>query len=167
MIKGNNINIRIGSGYDVHRLVYGRDLILGGIKIPFKKGLKGHSDADVLVHSVCDSILGAAGLGDIGYYFPDSNLKFKDISSLILLEKCNKLILEKGYFIVNIDCTILAQSPRLEPFKKKMEQKIADTLEISSEFVNVKATTTENLGFIGRGEGIEARSIVLITTQSR
>ena len=163
----NDINIRIGSGYDVHRLVHGRDLILGGIKIPFKKGLKGHSDADVLVHSVCDSMLGAAGLGDIGYHFPDLNPKFKDISSLILLEKCNNLILKKKYFIVNIDCTIIAQSPRLQPFKKKMEQKIATTLRISSEFVNVKATTTEKLGFIGRGEGIEARSIVLITTQSR
>ncbi len=154
--------IKIGSGYDVHELVPERKLVLGGVFVPFEKGLKGHSDADVLIHSVCDAILGAAGLGDIGRHFPDSDHKFKDISSLILLKKCGEMLEEKGYSVGNIDCTIFAQAPKVEPYKKQMEQNIASTIGISTESVNVKATTTEGLGFEGRGEGIGAHAVVLI-----
>ena len=154
--------MRIGSGYDVHKLVLNRALIMGGVTIPFKKGLEGHSDADVLVHSLCDALLGAAGLGDIGEHFPDSDLRFKDISSLIFLEKCMDLLIAKGYEICNIDCTIFAQSPRMAPYRKDMENKIALVLNIDPEYVNVKATTTEGLGFTGRGEGIAAHSVVLV-----
>lgn len=157
------MKFRIGSGYDVHRLVIGRQLILGGVTIPFGRGLKGHSDADVLVHAICDAILGAAGLGDIGRHFPDADPAYKDISSLILLKRCANMVEEKGYCIQNIDCTVFAQSPKLEPYKKDMEHKIATAIEISSESVNVKATTTEGLGFEGRGEGISAHAIALIT----
>ena len=154
--------MRIGAGFDVHELVKGRDLVLGGVTIPFKMGLKGHSDADVLVHSLCDALLGAAGLGDIGRYFPDSDPQFKNISSLILLKKCMELVLKKGYILSNIDCTIFAEMPKLEPYKKDMETKIALTVNTDLKNVNVKATTTEGLGFAGRGEGIAAHSIVLI-----
>ncbi len=156
------MGMRIGSGYDVHELVPGRSLVLGGITIPFKKGLKGHSDADALVHSLCDALLGAAGLGDIGHHFPDSDPVYKDISSLILLEKSMGLISKKGYSICNIDCTIFAEMPKIEPFKKNMENKIALTLNIDPEYVNIKATTTEGLGFIGQGKGIAANTVVLI-----
>ncbi|MFO7884296.1 MAG: 2-C-methyl-D-erythritol 2,4-cyclodiphosphate synthase [Desulfobacteraceae bacterium] len=154
--------MRIGSGYDVHRLVPGRPLILGGVVIPFEKGLKGHSDADVLVHSVCDAVFGAAGLGDIGEHFPDNNSEFKGISSLILLERCCKALQNKGFFIVNCDSTIFAQAPRLMPFKREMERNISSVLKIDVNCVNVKATTTEGLGFAGRGEGIGAHTVVLI-----
>ncbi|MEA1966603.1 MAG: 2-C-methyl-D-erythritol 2,4-cyclodiphosphate synthase [Candidatus Cloacimonadota bacterium] len=159
--------MRIGSGYDVHKLVRGRVLVLGGVTIPFQKGLKGHSDADVLVHSVCDAMLGAAGLGDIGHHFPDSDPEFKDISSLILLKRCLDSLLKKGFSIVNIDCTIFAEAPKLMPFKREMEEKIASVLKISSNSVNVKATTTEGLGFAGRGEGIAAHTVILITATGR
>ena len=154
--------MRIGSGYDVHKLVLNRALVLGGVTIPFKKGLQGHSDADALVHSLCDALLGAAGLGDIGQYFPDSDLKFKDISSLVLLEKTMAFLAEKRYSVCNIDCTIFAQSPKMAPYRKDMKNKIASALKIDPECVNIKATTTEGLGFAGRGEGIAAHSIVLI-----
>lgn len=154
--------MRIGSGYDVHRLVKERDLILGGVKIEFEKGLLGHSDADVLVHSVCDAILGAAGLGDIGEHFPDSDPQFKNISSLVLLARCNKLLQERGFTVSNIDSTVFAERPRLAPHRAAMENTIAEVLNISSASVNVKATTTEGLGFAGRGEGIAAHTVVLI-----
>ncbi len=158
------IDFKIGSGFDVHRLVEGRDLILGGVHIPFEKGLDGHSDADVLLHSICDAILGAAGLGDIGEHFPDNDQKFKNISSLVLLEKCRQLLLEQGYQVSNIDATIIAQAPKAGQFKRQMEENIARTLHIDQTVVNVKATTTEKLGFTGRGEGIAAQSSVLVTS---
>ncbi|MFO7750028.1 MAG: 2-C-methyl-D-erythritol 2,4-cyclodiphosphate synthase [Desulfobacteraceae bacterium] len=155
--------MRIGSGHDVHQLVPGLPLVLGGVAVPFEKGLKGHSDADVLVHSLCDALLGAAGLGDIGHHFPDTDPRFKGISSLVLLARCMELLSEKGFAIVNSDSTVFAQAPRLVPFKKEMEKKIAAALDISPGSVNVKATTTEGLGFAGRGEGIGAHTVVLIT----
>lgn len=159
------MKFRIGSGYDVHRLIHDseRKLVLGGVTVPFEKSLKGHSDADVLVHAVCDAILGAAGLGDIGNHFPDSDSAYKDISSLILLKQCANLLDESGYAIENIDCTVFAQAPKLGNYKKDMAHKMAATIEISPESVNVKATTTEGLGFEGKGEGIAAHAVVLIT----
>ena len=157
------MGFKIGSGYDVHRLVFNRKLILGGIEIPFEKGLKGHSDADVLVHAVCDAILGAVGEGDIGRHFPDTESAYKGISSLVLLEKCCTIISEKGYAFVNIDCTIFAEAPKLEPYKRQMEKSIAKTVGVSVEDINVKATTTEGLGFTGRGEGIGAHAVVLLS----
>jgi len=157
------MKFRIGSGYDVHRLVSGRKLTIGGVTIPFERGLQGHSDADVLVHAVCDAILGAAGLGDIGRHFPDSDMAYNNISSMILLKQCSNMMEEQGYAVENIDCTIFAQNPKLEPYKREMEHKIATAIEISSESVNVKATTTEGLGFEGRGEGIAAHAVVLLT----
>lgn len=154
--------MRIGSGYDVHRLVKGRALVLGGVTIDFELGLLGHSDADVLVHSLCDALLGAAGLGDIGLHFPDSDPKFKDISSLVLLKECNVLLKEQGFTVSNVDCTVFAERPRLAPHRFAMEKILADTLDIQPDRVNVKATTTEGLGFAGRGEGIAAHTVVLI-----
>ena len=155
--------MRIGSGYDVHRLVKDRDLVLGGVTIDFDLGLLGHSDADVLVHSVCDAMLGAAGLGDIGEHFPDSDPQYKNISSLFLLERCNELLIEQGFSISNIDCTVFAERPKLASYKAAMEKTMAGTLNILPDRVNVKATTTEGLGFAGRGEGIAAHTVVLIT----
>ena len=160
----SGLDIKIGSGMDVHQLVPGRDLIIGGVKINYEKGLKGHSDADVLIHSVCDAMLGAAGLGDIGEHFPDTDPQYKGISSSILLEKCSDLIGEKGYEILNMDCIVFAQEPRLSPYKKKMAENIAKVLNLDTDFVNVKATTTERLGFVGRGEGIAAQTTLLIRT---
>ncbi|MBF0242473.1 MAG: 2-C-methyl-D-erythritol 2,4-cyclodiphosphate synthase [Desulfamplus sp.] len=157
------MKFKIGSGYDVHRLVSDRLLVIGGVTIPFDKGLQGHSDADVLVHAVCDAILGAAGLGDIGRHFPDSDPTYRNISSLILLRRCANMVEEHGYAIENIDCTILAQAPKLEPYKREMAYKIASAIEISTESVNVKATTTEGLGFEGKGEGIAAHVVALIS----
>lgn len=159
--------MRIGSGYDVHRLVKGRSLILGGVTIEFKKGLLGHSDADVLVHSVCDSLLGAAGLGDIGLHFPDTDPEFKGISSLFLLERCRELIENRGYAIENVDCTVFAERPRLAPHRSAMEKNIADRLGVAKDQVNIKATTTEGLGFAGRGEGIGAHTVVLLINQEK
>ncbi len=156
------LDIKIGSGMDVHQLVPGRDLIIGGVKIDHEKGLKGYSDADVLIHSVCDAILGAAGLGDIGEHFPDTDPQYKGISSSILLEQCSDFLGEKGYEILNMDCIVFAQEPRLSPYKKKMAENIADILKLDSGLVNVKATTTERLGFVGRGEGIAAQTTLLI-----
>ncbi len=154
--------MRIGTGYDVHRLKSGRKLILGGVAIPFEKGLLGHSDADVLVHSICDALLGAAGLGDIGLHFPDTNYKFKDISSLKLLEKAYKMVTQKGFNLVNIDSTVFAQEPKISPFREKMQQNIAGAMNVNQNCVNIKATTTEGLGIFGRGEGMGAMSVVLI-----
>jgi 2-C-methyl-D-erythritol 2,4-cyclodiphosphate synthase len=156
--------MRTGIGYDIHRLVDGRKLILGGVSIPFHKGLFGHSDADVLIHAVCDALLGAAGLGDIGLHFPDSDDRFKDISSMILLEKTFKMISEKGFVIHNIDTVIFAQEPKLSPYRKKMAENIAGKIAIEPDRVNIKATTTEGLGIIGKGDGIAAMCSVLIDT---
>ncbi len=152
--------MRIGTGYDVHRLISGRKLVLGGVTIPFEKGLLGHSDADVLVHAACDALLGAAGLGDIGLNFPDSDQKYKDISSIKLLAATGRMVAEKGFTINNMDATIFAQAPEIAPYKKEMQKNIARAVEIDEDRVNIKATTTEGLGMIGRGEGIGAMCAV-------
>jgi 2-C-methyl-D-erythritol 2,4-cyclodiphosphate synthase len=155
--------VRIGMGYDIHRLVPERRLILGGIEIPHDKGLAGHSDADVLIHAVCDALLGAAGLGDIGLHFPDTDPQYKDISSIILLDRTLGMIIQKGYSIVNVDTTIFAQSPRLSPFREAMQQKLSEALNIEPGDINIKATTTEGLGMIGSNEGIGSMAVVLLT----
>ena len=154
--------MRIGHGYDVHRLVEGRKLILGGVEIPYEKGLDGHSDADVLVHALMDALLGAAALGDIGKLFPDTDPAFKGIDSLILLDHVRNALAEKGYSVSNADMTIIAQRPKLAPYIPQMKQTIADRLGVSADQVNVKATTEEHLGFTGRGEGISAHAVCLI-----
>ena len=154
--------IRIGHGYDVHPLVAGRDLILGGVKIPHGKGLHGHSDADVLIHAICDACLGAAGLGDIGRHFPDNDAQYKNIDSRKLLRKVKEAIAERGWKIANIDSTIVAQAPRIAPHLPQMIQNIAADLDIPQESVNIKATTTEKLGFAGREEGIAAHAVALL-----
>jgi 2-C-methyl-D-erythritol 2,4-cyclodiphosphate synthase len=156
------VNFRVGSGYDVHQLVIGRKLVMGGVIIPHEKGLKGHSDADVIVHAVCDAMLGGAGLGDIGEHFPDSDPQFKGISSILLMVHCRNLLREKGYEVGNIDGTIFAQAPKMSPYKKAMEQNLASAAAVSVDMVNIKATTTEGLGFEGRGEGIGAHAVVLL-----
>ena len=156
---------RIGNGYDVHRLVEGRKLILGGVNIPHSLGLDGHSDGDVLCHALCDAILGACGAGDLGKHFPDTDNKWKGISSLVLLEKTGEIVAERGYQIVNTDATIVAQLPKLAPHIEAMIIDIARTLKIDPDQVSVKATTTERLGFAGREEGIAAYSIALLQTK--
>ena len=159
----NMMDMRIGSGYDVHRFAKDRPLVLGGERIPFDRGLDGHSDADVLVHSVCDALLGGVGLGDIGDHFPDDDPRYLGISSLILLEKCVQLLYKYGYGVVNMDVTVMAQQPKLGGYKRRMAENIAAAAGISHDRVNVKATTTEGLGFTGRLEGICAHSVVLLT----
>ena len=154
--------IRIGHGYDVHPLVAGRDLILGGVKIPHSKGLHGHSDADVLIHAICDACLGAAGLGDIGRHFPDNDAQYKNIDSRKLLRKVKEAIADRGWKIANVDSTIVAQAPRIVPYLAQMAANIAADLGITPESVNIKATTTEKLGFAGREEGIAAHAVVLL-----
>lgn len=154
--------MRIGHGYDVHPLVAGRDLILGGVKIPHPKGLHGHSDADVLIHAICDACLGAAGLGDIGRHFPDSDQQYKNIDSRKLLRRVKEAIAERGLKIGNIDATLVAQAPRLAPHLAAMIHNIAADLGIDPGQVNLKATTTEKLGFTGREEGIAAHAVVLL-----
>ena len=154
--------MRIGMGYDVHRLIRGRKLVLGGVAIPFKKGLLGHSDADVLVHAVCDALLGAAGLGDIGLHFPDTDPEYKDVSSIKILAKTYKLVSGKKFKIINLDSTIFAEAPKLSPYTEEMKKNIARTIEIEPECVNIKATTFEGLGMIGKGEGIGAVCLVLL-----
>jgi 2-C-methyl-D-erythritol 2,4-cyclodiphosphate synthase len=154
--------MRIGMGYDVHRLIQGRPLILGGIQIPFEMGLQGHSDADVLVHAACDALLGAAGLGDLGCHFPDSCEDYKDIYSILLLERCTQMVRAKGFSVVNMDAVILAQAPKMMAYRKDMEKTMAVALNISNDCINIKATTTEGLGFIGRQEGMAAQCVVLI-----
>ena len=154
--------MRIGHGYDVHRLVSGRELIIGGENIPFEMGLLGHSDADVLLHAVCDAVLGAAALGDIGRHFPDSDPRFEGIDSRILLRKTAELLRGKGYRIVNIDATIIAQRPKLAGFIEKMRENIASDCGIETDAVNIKATTEEGLGFTGKAEGIAAHAVCLI-----
>lgn len=155
-------NIRIGQGYDVHKLVEGRRLILGGVDIPYEKGLLGHSDADVLVHAVMDALLGAAALGDIGRHFPDNSDDFKNISSLILLDKVFHLLKDKGYTTINIDATVIAQRPKLASHIDDMRKNIANALQCDVDQINIKATTEEGLGFTGTGEGIAAQAVCLI-----
>lgn len=154
--------MRIGHGYDVHRLVKGRKLILGGVEIPYEKGLLGHSDADVLLHAISDALLGAAALGDIGKHFPPSDDAFKDADSRALLREVVKLLQKDGYKVINIDSTILAEAPKMRPFIDEMRKKIADDLNLDISFVSVKATTEEGLGFTGSGEGIAAHAVCLI-----
>ena len=155
--------MRIGLGYDVHRLVEGRDLIIGGVTIPYEKGLLGHSDADVLLHAIMDSLLGASALGDIGKHFPDTDEKYKGISSIKLLEEVGKLLYKNGFSINNIDSTIIAQKPKMAPHIMNMRENIAKALNIELNKINVKATTEEGLGFTGTGEGISSQSICLLT----
>ncbi len=156
--------MRVGMGYDVHRLVENRDLILGGVNIPYEKGLLGHSDADVLLHAIMDALLGAAALGDIGKHFPDTDAANKDISSMTLLGRVHELLLEKGYLVENIDATIIAQAPKMRPYIDTMRENIARVLEMDINCVNVKATTEEGLGFTGTGEGISSQAICLLTS---
>ncbi|TDT51259.1 2-C-methyl-D-erythritol 2,4-cyclodiphosphate synthase [Fonticella tunisiensis] len=154
--------MRIGHGYDVHRLAYDRKLIIGGVEIPYEKGLLGHSDADVLLHAVMDALLGAAALGDIGRHFPDNDERFKGADSLKLLEYVGRLLSDKGYKISNIDATIIAQRPKMAPYINTMRENISRTLNIDIDCVNVKATTEEGLGFTGSGEGISSHAVCLI-----
>lgn len=154
--------MRIGHGYDVHKLVEGRDLILGGVKIPYEKGLLGHSDADVLLHAVSDALLGAAGLGDIGKHFPDTDPKYKGADSLELLRIVGKLVQEKGYQVSNIDVTMIAQRPKLKDYIPAMAENIASAVGIASDRVNVKATTEEHLGFTGEGLGMSCHAVCLL-----
>ena len=154
--------IRIGHGFDVHRLVEGRKCIIGGVDIPFEKGLYGHSDADVLLHAICDALLGAAALGDIGKHFPDTDPRFKGIDSRELLRHVVALLKEKGYGVANLDATIIAEAPKMAPHILSMRTHIADDVGVPIDCVNVKATTTERLGFTGRGEGIAAEAVCLI-----
>ena len=156
--------MRIGQGYDVHRLVEGRKLIIGGVDIPYEKGLLGHSDADVLLHAVMDALMGAAALGDIGQHFPDSDERYKGISSIALLKEVGKILQENGYMIENIDSTVIAQRPKLLPYRPQMAENIAAALGIEKEQVSVKATTEEGLGFTGTGEGISAQAIALLSS---
>ena len=154
--------MRVGFGYDVHRLVEERKLILGGGEIPYEKGLLGHSDADVLVHAVMDAMLGAAGMGDIGRHFPDSDNQYKGIDSMILLEKVTELLTEAGYMVNNMDVTVVAQRPKLAGFIPQMEENLAKAVKVEKEAVNVKATTTEKLGFEGEGLGMSAYAVCTI-----
>lgn len=156
--------MRVGMGYDVHRLTEGRSLIMGGVTIPYEKGLLGHSDADVLLHAISDALLGAAALGDIGKHFPDTDPAYKGISSLLLLERVGQLIEEKGFLIENIDATIIAQAPKMRPYIDTMRENIAKALGITVEQINVKATTEEGLGFTGSGEGISSQAICMLTS---
>jgi len=156
--------MRIGQGFDVHAFSEGRKLVLGGVEIPYKLGLLGHSDADVLIHAVMDALLGAAGLLDIGYYFPDTDVSYKNISSLVLLKEVRKLI--SGYEIINLDATLIAQNPKIAPFINFMKINVAEALEINVSQISIKATTTEKLGFTGREEGIAAQAVCLLEERS-
>ncbi len=162
MINGVHSMLRIGNGYDVHRLTEGRKLILGGIEIPHTKGVLGHSDGDVLVHAIMDSMLGALALGDIGQHFPDDDMQFKNIDSCILLEKVKDLIDEKGYKIINLDSIIVLQKPKIKPYIDSMRTKIAAILDISADQISIKATTEEKLGFTGDEDGVKSYCVVLL-----
>lgn len=157
------MNIRIGQGIDFHRLEFGIDLWLGGVKIPSQKGCVAHSDGDVLLHAICDALLGAAGLRDIGYYFPDTDIKYKNIDSRILLKNTYDLIKQKGFSVNNIDSTVCLEEPKISPFIMEMKNTISAIVETEPENISVKATTTEKLGFTGRGEGVVAMAVVLLT----
>jgi 2-C-methyl-D-erythritol 2,4-cyclodiphosphate synthase len=154
--------MRVGQGFDVHQLVEGRKLIVGGVEIPYHRGLLGHSDADVLLHAICDAMLGAAGLGDIGKHFPDSDPRYQGIDSRKLLREVMRLLREKGYGVVNLDATLIAQAPKMAPHIPAMVNHIAEDLGVEADCINVKATTTEKLGYTGRGEGIAAQAVCLI-----
>ena len=154
--------MRIGHGFDVHALVLGRPCIIGGVNVPYAKGLDGHSDADVLLHAICDALLGAAALGDIGQHFPPTDARFKDIDSRQLLRHVVALLHERGYKVVNIDSTVICELPKLSPHTAQMQALIAEDCQVSLDAINVKATTTEKLGFTGRGEGIAAEAVCLI-----
>ena len=154
--------MRIGHGFDVHQLVVGRACIIGGVEIPFEKGLDGHSDADVLLHAICDALLGAAGMGDIGKHFPPTDMRYKGIDSRQLLRQVVELLMLRGYVVVNIDSTVICEQPKLSPHTEQMRLNIAQDCKIEVDSVNVKATTTEKLGFTGRGEGIAAEAVCLI-----
>ena len=154
--------MRLGHGYDVHRLVECRDLVLGGVTIPFEKGLLGHSDADVLLHAVMDALLGAAGFGDIGKLFPDTDDAYKGISSMLLLEKVASALRERGYSVGNVDVTMIAQKPKLRPYIPQMEENIARVLQVSADRINVKATTEEHLGFTGDGSGMSCHAVCIL-----
>jgi len=158
--------VRIGQGFDIHQLVTGRKLIIGGVDIPYEKGLLGHSDADVLLHAISDALLGAVALGDIGRHFADTDAKYKDIDSRILLREVLHLVRERGYCVGNVDATIIAQAPKMAPHIPQMVAHIAADLRVEKNAVNVKATTTEQLGFSGRGEGIAAQAVVLLLADS-
>ncbi len=160
------MSYRIGSGTDYHRLTAGRDLWIGGIKIPHTKGAEGHSDADVLLHAICDALLGALALGDIGVHFPDTDNNYKDIDSKILLAKTFDLVKEKGYNVVNIDSTLCLQAPKIRPYVAQMQEAIAAILSIPVDAISIKATTTEQLGFVGREEGLTANATVLLAKVS-
>lgn len=157
---------RIGQGFDVHRLVEGRPLIIGGIHIPYEKGLLGHSDADVLLHALTDALLGAAGLVDIGTHFPDTDDAFKNADSAQLLQRAWRLVKEKGYSFVNADCTVIAERPKMAPYREQIQDRIASLLDVERDRINVKATTTEQLGFTGRKEGIAAMVVVLLERET-
>lgn len=154
--------MRVGMGYDVHRFTADRPLVLGGVEIPHDRGLLGHSDADVLVHAMCDALLGAAGMGDIGLHFPDTDECYKDVSSLLLLKRVGHMLYESGFSIVNIDATILAERPKISSYRLEMQQNVARTLNLAVGLINIKATTTEGLGSIGRGEGVGAMCVAMI-----
>ena len=154
--------MRIGQGYDVHRLVSDRKLIIGGVEIEYEKGLLGHSDADVLLHAISDAVLGAAALGDIGKHFPDTDEKFKDADSLLLLKECVRLAIKEGFEIENIDATVIAQAPKMSPYINQMRENIATACDVKINQINVKATTEEKLGFTGSGEGISASAVCLL-----
>ena len=156
------MKMKIGHGYDVHKLVSDRDLIIGGVHIPYELGLLGHSDADVLTHAIADALLGAAGKRDIGYYFPDTDIRYKGVSSLLLLSEVQRILKEDGYFIGNIDCTLIAQAPKMAPYLLKMRENLASALKTDVENINIKATTEEKLGFTGRKEGISAHAVCII-----
>lgn len=153
---------RIGMGYDVHRLVRGRKLVLGGVTIPFEKGLLGHSDADVLVHAACDALLGAVGLGDIGEHFPDTDSQYRDACSMDLLVAVYRMVKKRDLALVNMDATVFAQAPKISPFKAQMAVRMADSINVDKETISIKATTTEGLGAIGKGDGIAAMCVVLL-----
>ena len=154
--------MRIGHGYDAHRLVEGRPLILGGVTIPYSKGLDGHSDADVVIHALCDGLFGAMGLGDIGVHFPDTDMKLKDINSRVLLKQTFDLMKENNYTVGNVDISILLQEPKIADYISAMKENLANDLNSKASFINIKATTTEGMGFIGRGEGIAAHAVALL-----
>ena len=156
------MNIRVGFGYDMHRLQEGRELWMGGVKLDHPLGLQGHSDADVLIHAICDALLGAANLRDIGVHFPDTSAEFEDVDSKVLLRKCIAMLHNKGYRIGNIDATVCAEQPKLNPHIPSMQQELAEVMEVDREAVSIKATTSEKMGFVGRGEGITAYAVALI-----
>ena len=160
-----NMDFRIGTGYDVHKLVVGRRLVLCGVEIPYEKGLLGHSDADVAVHALMDALLGALALGDIGHLFPDTDAKYKGADSMKLLQRVAELVHAKGYLVGNLDLTVVAQAPKLAPHIQKMRENLAAALQVALDRVSVKATTTEGLGFAGRGEGIAAECVCLIVKE--